>query len=218
MSEIPTRDSFPSNQEPRKSEESEPGKQKLQPVTTSAVQRKPSLGRRIKSALIADDARSIGAYLLEDVIIPTTKTLISDLVTNSIERALYGESRGRPLSGSRISTRGYTPYNRVYSSSSRVTPPDDGPGDRRELSREARRSHDFGEIVFTSRAEAYEVLDRLNDQIKNFDVATVGDLFDLAGITATHVDENWGWRTLATAQVRRVRDGYIIDVERPVKI
>ncbi len=52
--------------------------------------------------------------------------------------------------------RGYTPYNRVYSSGSRVTPPDDGPGDRRELSREARRS-DFGEIVFASRVGAYEV-------------------------------------------------------------
>ena len=217
MSDIPTRDSFPSNQE-KPVEDADAGKQKLQPVTNSAVQRKPSFGRRIKSAFIADDARSIGAYLLDDVVIPTAKTLISDLVTNAIERALYGEARGRPLSNSRISGRGYTPYNRIYSSSSRVTPPDDGPGDRRELSREARRSHDFGEIVFTSRPEAYEVLDRLNDQIKNFDVATVGDLLDLAGITSTHVDENWGWRTLATAQVRRVRDGYILDLERPVKI
>jgi gp067 len=72
--------------------------------------------------------------------------------------------------------------------------------------------------VFASRVEAYEVLDRLNDQIKNFDIATVGDLLDLAGITSTHVDENWGWRTLATTQVRRVRDGYILDLERPVKI
>lgn len=218
MSDIPTRDSFPSNQEPKKDETTEPGKQKLQPVTNSAVQRKPSIIRRVKSAFIADDARSIGSFLLEDVVIPTAKSLISDVVTNAIERALYGESRGRPMSSSRISTRGYTPYNRVYSSGSRVTPPDDGPGERRELSREARRSHDFGEIVFASRVEAYEVLDRLNDQIKNFDIATVGDLLDLAGITSTHVDENWGWRTLATAQVRRVRDGYILDLERPVKI
>lgn len=217
MSEVPTRDSFPSNQDPKTSD-TPPEKPKLQPVTKSAVQRKMSIGRRIKNALVVDDAQSIGAYLLEDVVIPTVKTLISDIAVGAIERALYGEARGRPMSSSRISGRGYTPYNRIYSSGSRVTPPDDGPGDRRELSRDARRSHDFGEIVFESRAEAYEVLDRLNDQIKSFDVATVGDLLDLSGITATHVDENWGWRTLATAQVRRVRNGYILDLERPVKI
>lgn len=217
MSEVPTRDSFPSNQDPKTSDTT-PEKPKLQAVTTSAVQRKMSIGRRIKNALVVDDAQSIGAYLLEDVVIPTVKTLISDIAVGAIERALYGEARGRPTSSSRISGRGYTPYNRIYSSGSRVTPPDDGPGDRRELSRDARRSHDFGEIVFESRAEAYEVLDRLNDQIKSFDVATVGDLLDLSGITATHVDENWGWRTLATAQVRRVRNGYILDLERPVKI
>lgn len=217
MSEVPTRDSFPSNQDP-KDLDTPPEKPKLQAVTTSAVQRKMSIGRRIKNALVVDDAQSIGAYLLEDVVIPTVKTLISDIAVGAIERALYGEARGRPMSSSRISGRGYTPYNRIYSSGSRVTPPDDGPGDKRELSRDARRSHDFGEIVFESRAEAYEVLDRLNDQIKSFDVATVGDLLDLSGITATHVDENWGWRTLATAQVRRVRNGYILDLERPVKI
>lgn len=217
MSEVPTRDSFPSNQDP-KAHDTPPEKPKLQAVTTSAVQRKLSIGRRIKNALVVDDAQSIGAYLLEDVVIPTVKTLISDIAVGAIERALYGEARGRPTSSSRISGRGYTPYNRIYSSGSRVTPPDDGPGDKRELSRDARRSHDFGEIVFESRAEAYEVLDRLNDQIKSFDVATVGDLLDLSGITATHVDENWGWRTLATAQVRRVRNGYILDLERPVKI
>lgn len=217
MSEVPTRDSFPSNQDPKTSD-MPPEKTKLQPVTKSAVQRKMSIGRRIKNALVVDDAQSIGAYLLEDVVIPTVKTLISDIAVGAIERALYGEARGRPMSSSRISGRGYTPYNRIYSSGSRVTPPDDGPGDKRELSRDARRSHDFGEIVFESRAEAYEVLDRLNDQIKSFDVATVGDLLDLSGITATHVDENWGWRTLATAQVRRVRNGYILDLERPVKI
>lgn len=217
MSEVPTRDSFPSNKDPKTSD-TPPEKPKLQPVTKSAVQRKMSIGRRIKNALVVDDAQSIGAYLLEDVVIPTVKTLISDIAVGAIERALYGEARGRPMSSSRISGRGYTPYNRIYSSGSRVTPPDDGPGDKRELSRDARRSHDFGEIVFESRAEAYEVLDRLNDQIKSFDVATVGDLLDLSGITATHVDENWGWRTLATAQVRRVRNGYILDLERPVKI
>lgn len=217
MSEVPTRDGFPSNQDP-KNPDTPPEKPKLQAVTASAVQRKMSIGRRIKNALVVDDAQSIGAYLLEDVVIPTVKTLISDIAVGAIERALYGEARGRPMSSSRISGRGYTPYNRIYSSGSRVTPPDDGPGDRRELSRDARRSHDFGEIVFESRAEAYEVLDRLNDQIKSFDVATVGDLLDLSGITATHVDENWGWRTLATAQVRRVRNGYILDLERPVKI
>lgn len=217
MSEVPTRDSFPSNQDPKTTDKPQE-KPKLQAVTKSAVQRKMSIGRRIKNALVVDDAQSIGAYLLEDVVIPTVKTLISDIAVGAIERALYGEARGRPMSSSRISGRGYTPYNRIYSSGSRVTPPDDGPGDRRELSRDARRSHDFGEIVFESRPEAYEVLDRLNDQIKNFDVATVGDLLDLSGITATHVDENWGWRTLATAQVRRVRNGYILDLERPVKI
>lgn len=108
MSDIPTRDSFPSNQEPKKDETTEPGKQKLQPVTNSAVQRKPSIIRRVKSAFIADDARSIGSFLLEDVVIPTAKSLISDVVKRDRASTLWRVSRAPHVEFSDLYARLHT--------------------------------------------------------------------------------------------------------------
>jgi hypothetical protein len=47
---------------------------------------------------------------------------------------------------------------------------------------------------------------------------SVADLYELLGVAADHTDQKWGWRTLGGASVRRVRDGYLLDLPQPEPI
>src|SRR5690606_24426648 len=71
-------------------------KPKIKQVTSgTVVERKKSLGSKFKETFAGDDAQSVGNYLLFDVIIPATKNLISDMVSQGIERLLFGTSAPR---------------------------------------------------------------------------------------------------------------------------
>lgn len=210
---------FPSNaKRPVESEKTErPKVEKV--VTGKVVQAKKPLGRRFAEVFVGGDARSAWASVLMDVLVPALKDMASDAVTQGFERMIYGDSspasRRRPTS--RFGTGTYTSYNR-YSRPSMSQGPTPRPDEPRTLSRRSRSMHDFDEIVLETRAEAEEVLDRLFDIIDNYKVATVSDLYDLVGITGAFTDEKYGWDDLRGTKVVRSRNGYLVDLPRPVAI
>lgn len=172
-------------------------------IEGEAVERKKPLGRKIAETFTGDDVHSVGSYVLLDVVVPTIKTLISDVVSQGVERWMFGDSRPRST-GARGS---YTSYNRpssVVGSTRRE--------EARPLSRRARANHDFAEVVLESRGEAEGVLESLQMLVDQYDIALVSDLYDLVGITGNFTDNKWGWTSLAGSGVRRVRDGYLVDL------
>lgn len=175
-------------------------------ITGEARKQKKSLGRKISETITGDDMRSVGNYLVMDVFVPALKNLIVDMLSQGAERAFYGDTRR-----SRSGRPGYTSYNRAYTGSK----PQEG---RRELSQRSRASHDFDGIIIGDRGEAEKVIDDLVEVIRNYDVATVLDFYDLVDIRGNFVDEKWGWNDLRSAGVRRVRDGYLIDLPKPIEL
>lgn len=209
-------DQFPANSRVGrvKNEETKP---KLDKITTGEVQkRKKPLGIRFRELFIGGDASSVGTYILFEVLLPAARDAISDAVAQGVDRMIYGESRrgGLSRSGSRPSTTSnYTPYNR-YSS----TPPwkaDRREDPRRDVTRRSRASHDFDEILLSSRAEADDVIEKLYELTSQYGQATVSDLYDLVGITPQFTDEKWGWLTMQGSDVRRTRDGYVLILPKP---
>lgn len=204
---MPTNEEFPSNSRYSR-ERTDNSKEEIKPVTKGKV-RPQSIGKRAKTAIFAEDARSVGEYILWDVVIPSFKQIISDMVTNGIERVLYGEAapRRRSGTGSRIRYSNYSSYSRGEL---------DSPGTpARQLSRRARQTFDFGEILLEDRGEGLEVIERLRDIVERYDIATVSDLYSLVGISSNYTDNDWGWRNLASANVQKVRDGYILILPDP---
>lgn len=195
-----------------KSKASEPEERRVKaPVTTGKViEKKKGLGRKIAESFAGDDAQSVGQYILFEVILPNVKDLISDIFKQGIDRALYGSgSGGRNPRSSILGSRGtsYTSYNKVSSGSS-----------RREVTPKARATHEFNEIILESRGEAEAVLDSLTLLVDEYDSASVADLYDLCEITAEHTDNKWGWIDLRDAEVRHTRDGYLLDLPKPVAL
>lgn len=93
--------------------------------------------------------------------------------------------------------------------------PDDAPSSRRELSRTARMMHNLDEIVLESREDAYEVIDNMERLLDQYGVVTVGDFYDLTGVSHTPIDESYGWTSLNGVVAIQTRDGYIIDLAKP---
>lgn len=182
-------------------------------VKNSAIQRKKSFGKRLAETFTGDDARSVGSYVIFDVMVPAAKGMISDMISEGIERLLFGDSRSR--SRSTKSYSGYTSYNRYYSQKDAGR---DSPSYKRNISHRARAVHDFDEILIETRGEAEEVLDRLQDLIDNYEMATVADLYDLVGITGTYTDDKWGWVDIRTASVHQVRNGYLLNLPKTISL
>jgi hypothetical protein len=184
----------------------------VEKVTLSpVVQRKRPLSKRFTETFFGSDAKGVLGYVLTDVIIPAVKDTVADAFSQGIERMLFGESRSTSRrTGARPSgTAGYVSYNRFGSS-----PPQGRREEPRTISRRARSSHDFGELIRATRAEAEEVINRLFDLVEKYEHASVADLYDLVGITGNYTDSKWGWKDLRGATPHRVRDGYLLELPR----
>lgn len=183
-------------------------RKKIEKVVTGSVKtHKPSPFKRLKDNFVEEDGSTVKQYIIFDVIIPGIKNIVADSLINTINMIFFGE--GKPKSnvirnGKKSSIIHYDkPSYRQESSA------------RRMLSSKARSRHDFKEIVMESRGEAEEVLSQLVDLIVDYEEATVQDFYSLVGITSNSIDPKWGWKDLSMACVKRVRDGYIIDMPSP---
>lgn len=205
--------SLPGNSNKAKSESEKPKKVEAV-VTTQVVQRKKPLGKRLAESLSGDDARSVGQYLLFDVIVPSAKDMFLDLVNQGLERLLMGTSEGRSRIGGR--TLGNRPgYSKMYSGSpggiSAFRPSADRPGaGSRDLSYKARATHDFDEIVMEKKTEADQVLFGLQELMNEYGQVTVSDLYALCNITGSYTDDKWGWTDLRGSKVDRIRAGWLL--------
>jgi hypothetical protein len=193
-------------------EKTGPAEKKVEKVISGeVVKRKKPLGRKIADVFKGDDMHSVGNFILMDVVVPAVKQMVSDAISQGVERSLYGDSRGRrPSSSGGTRYTNYSSYSRSSSPAGRAGEAD-GP---RTMSHRARAAHDFDEVVLATRGEAEEVLDRLSDLVRDYDVATVSDLYELVGITGSFTDEKWGWTDLRGASVRPVREGYLLVLPR----
>lgn len=209
-------DAFPSNSQRARParEKSQTEKPKVEKVIGSTViQRKTPLGKRFIDTFFGGDAKGTMVYVISEILVPSAKDMIADAATQGFERMIFGESRsGNRRGGGRPSgLSGYVPYNRMGA----FRGPDRGREETREISRRARSTHDFDEIILDTRAEAELVLEKLDDLIEQYGETTVSDLYELVGITSQHTDGKWGWDDLRGARVDRLRSGgYLLDLPK----
>ena len=129
---------------------------------------------------------------------------------------IYGDSKRPSPGGSSIvpATKiGWTNYARPVGSYSSPY-----------SARPEQRPHSvyaYDQVVFETRSDAMSVLDVLDNIAGEFQIVRVSELYDAAGIkNFDYTAENFGWREsdISAARIERVRDGYIIDLPKPLNI
>lgn len=189
----------------RKQDGASPPDKKLDKVVSGETKtRKKSEVKKFANIFVPEDVDNVKSYILMDVIVPGIKNAIADVVSI----VLFGEAGrlgGRREKGSRVS------YQKYY---------DDRRDDRRDYGRpRAAAGFEFDDIIFESRGDADLVLDQLESAIANYGLASVADLYDLAGITCRSYTANkYGWTDIRTAKIIRLRDGYTLQLPRTVQI
>lgn len=181
-------------------------RKKVEKVVRGKVRTKPKSGvSKITDVFISEDASNVKSYILMDVLVPAVKKAISDIVRDGVDMILYGESRGRKSSSS-SSYVSYRDYSRR-----------DDDRFRDSGRRSAGYSHD--DIIVESRAEAEEVLTRMDELIETYGVVSVADLYDLIGKSCEYTDNKYGWTNIRNAEPIRVRDGYMLKLPKagPIK-
>lgn len=178
---------------------------KLDKVVTGAARtKKKSEARRFLNIFVPEDTERVKSSILVDVIVPGVKSAIADMISI----ILFGDTGrigGRKSGGSRIA------YQKYY---------DDRRDDRRDYGRpRAAVGFEYDDIIFETRGDADLVLDQLESAIAKYDVASVADLYDLAGVTCRNYTANrYGWTDIQAAKVVRTSEGYVIRLPRAVQI
>lgn len=178
-------------------------RKKISKVVTGTVKtkKKSELGK-FADALIANDAKSVGSYLLSDVIIPGVVNTIEDIITKGIRMLLRGDT-GK----SNRSNASYVSY-RQYSDSR----------DRHYDTNPRRNGYNYDDIILESRGEAEEVLSRMEELIDVYGTVSVADMYDLVGKTCQYTDNKYGWTNVRNAEPVRVRDGYMLKLPKALPI
>lgn len=174
---------------------------KVERVATGKTRKKNEV-RKLADVFIAEDVHNVKEYIVQEVLLPAAKKVISEMVTSGIDMLLYGESKykNRSRNESRVSYTKY--YDRER---------------ERDYDRGTRtrsRGYDYEDIVLDTRREAEEVLDRMQDLIDSYGMVSVADLYDLVGINGNYTDNKYGWTHLRSGDVQRVRDGYLLKLPK----
>ena len=199
----PNSHKYKAEQAAKRNEQSEKKIEKV--VSGTAKTKKKSEISKIKDIFISEDASNVKSYVLMEVLIPAMKKAVSDIVTNGIDMILYGEEGGsrRRAPSERVS------YRRYYDQR-----------DDRSIDRvRTRTGYSYDDIIVANRGEAEEVLSRMDELIDQYGVVSVGDLYDLVGITGNYTDQKYGWTNIRTAEPQRLRDGgYMLKLPKALPI
>ena len=174
-------------------------KKKVAKVVAGQVKTKKKSGlSKLLSGIIAEDIADIKTHIIRDVVIPTIKRSISDV----IDMVLYGgSSKRRPGGGTRVDYRSFYSSEPIRRTETKVV-----------------SGYTYDDVILASRGEAEEVLDQLNALIDTYGIASVADLYDLVGVARNYTDNKYGWTNLASAGVDRTREGYVIKLPRALPI
>lgn len=189
----------------RSKELAETNEKKIEKVTTGKVAKKRNNIRKFSSALVAEeDSDNLKKYIIWDVLIPAGKKMIQEIV-NTI---LYGvgASRGNgSTAASRIAYNGYYGRNgSTYSSSTR--------------SNKTRAGYSYDDIELDSRIDAENILQRMEEILDTYDIVTVSDLYELAGLSSDFPDTKYGWKSLNRAEIINTGHSFLIKMPRAVPI
>lgn len=195
-------------------------------VGEAAIQKK-SLGRKAKDLVVDTDFK--GAlheavrHMISDVLVPSAKNTAYDMWTDFGKRTLFrgGGPGPRSLLDPRSlmqritynspvqrSTIGYSRDPRAAQTS--IAPPIEG-GQRQQRS-------DIEGVLVGTKEEADLVLEKMGLVIEAYDVVSVHDLKELLGHPRSHVDQKWGWISIADVVTRQVREGWLIEFSAPQPI
>lgn len=195
-------DDYGSNSAKSKSEES---KEIQSAISQPATPRKKSGVSKAIGRIISYDRDDVGGYVVNDVIVPTIKKTILEVVRMIVMGGSYDDyyDRGRSRYFDDRRRDNHVPYRDFYNRS----------GSRREPS---RSTLDYDPLYYRSWDDADIVLDRMRERLSERRFVTLDDYYRISGVREgipyTYCD--YGWTDLRNAYVESTHGEYTIRLPR----
>ena len=190
-----------------KEEQKASSEKKIEKVVQGEVKtKKKSEIQKLGSIFISEDVNNVKDYILMDVLVPSIKNAIYELVTGSLDMIFFN-GQGNLKKKSQSST---VSYSRYYDQKRDV--------DRGYSGTRTATGYDYNDIILETRGEAEDVLDRMSELIDTYGQVTVADLYDLVGITGNYTDNKYGWVNIRNAEPIRVRNGYLLKLPKAIPV
>ena len=201
---------YPSNSfKSREEKEAQTERRIVKSVVKGNVQQgRKSIPQLIKETFTPGDIADVKSYIIQDVVIPSIKTALSDVIKNGSDILLFGESRSRrsDVPAARVS------YGRYYDDKNRSR-------DTKRIEDHTHRTAlDYNNISFESKEDAQIVLSTMDDMLITYGIVRVSEFYDLCGITPEFIENKWGWTDITTAKVVYDRGKYYIRMPKAMRI
>ena len=144
---------------------------------------------------IAEDATNVGKYIWEDLVVPTVRKTIVNVVTDAARIIFLGKSAGSSSSSPGTPKVSYRSYY-------------DEP--KAAIASKATNRFDYETITFESRGEAEAVRVEMNNLIRRYRYVRVADMFEAAGLIPPTPAYKYGWSDISSAKVEYWNGKYII--------
>lgn len=184
----------PNSDQPRKAKQVAKAKVKKQGVI-----------RKFARYIFADSIESAKEKAMSDVIKPGLQSLIFDSCTELLSLIIFGSAE-EAYRGTRRNRRNEkTSYDKFYRDK-----------DHRANQKASYQNvpYDPDDIILNTNGEARDVLTELDYHIREYGQASVADLYDIVGITSEWTDNRYGWTSLRGAQIKPIRDGFLLVLPR----
>lgn len=176
-------------------------KKTITPVA-KGVRAKRSGFQKVFDMFISEDLGTIKDFIVKEVLVPTIKKSVCDTVVNATNILLYGQkaSINNNILGRSNVPASYVAYSSV-SSAQNVQPQ---PG-----------RYSLDDIVMNTHQEAEDVLRGMSDILQAYPSVSVAEFYELCGTTGSYTDNNYGWTSIAQAEIIRTKNGYIVKLPKP---
>lgn len=159
--------------------------------------------KTFKDVLFKEDFKSVAKFSLNEILIPSFKKLIHDLVTGGADMLMYG-TKGAPTKKSSLASK--ISYLGYYDDPKPVI--------------EKKEVKQWNEISYDSYGDAELVKNAMLQHLRQYKIITVADMMEFSDLVGSYTDHDYGWTNLEGIEVARRADGrYIIaNLPRPLPI
>lgn len=161
--------------------------------------------QKIANDFLAEDLKTVKDRIIADYLIPMLKNGLCSIFNSAINIALWGDDRSR--SSSANSSRQRNSYDRYYQDGQNNRPGTPG-----------RPARTLQNLDFEVRCDAEDTLNEMYDALRQYKQVSVGDLWDMMGVSNESTDYNYGWYNLEGSYVKGIPGGYRLVLPRPIPL
>ena len=188
--------------------EQKPEKKVEKVISGKAKALKKGEMRKFADIFLPEDVSSVKDYVFMDIIVPSARNLLSDIIVKGSNLLLYGETNSNKRGNGNGVVAGHVSYGSFYNNNN----------NNRSNNYSARATYAYDDIICNTRADADAVIRSLVDLVETYGTASVADLYEMVGVTGDYTAHKYGWTDLRSATYDRTRDGYLLRLPKAIAL